>query len=136
MARPRQNSKIQIPPRIKGFTPMGYYSKESKPINLNIEEFEAIRLLDYEDMSQVEAAVIMEISRPTLTRIYDRARKKIAKALTESQQILISGGKTIFNGNWYECENCSCKFDNPNKKQVTECPLCSDNKILKLEDEK
>jgi predicted DNA-binding protein (UPF0251 family) len=76
MARPRNNSKIQIPPRVKGFNPQGYYVKPSKAVNLNIEEFEVIRLLDYENLSQLEASKIMEISRPSLTRIYDRVRKK------------------------------------------------------------
>jgi len=133
MARPRNNSKVQIPPRIKGFIPMGYYGQETEPMNMNIEEYESIRLLDYENLTQVEAAQIMDISRPTLTRIYERARKKIAIALTEATQLMIEGGNAIYNGNWYQCQKCSSRFNNPSDKSVDDCPLCSSPKIKKLE---
>ena len=129
MARPRNNSCIQVPPRIKGFVPLGYYANESDPIQLNIEEFESIRLLDYENQSQLEASSVMGVSRPTLTRIYERARKKVAKALTESHQILIEGGKAVYSDEWFTCFKCECKFNNPLKEEVKNCPLCSSNKI-------
>ena len=132
MSRPRNNSTIQIPPRVRGFIPVGYYADESEPLYLNIEEFEAIRLLDYEDQDQINAAKIMGISRPTLTRIYERARKKIAKALTESHQILIEGGKAIFNGEWQLCLSCNCRFNNPLKTTINNCPLCTSDKIKKI----
>jgi uncharacterized protein len=129
MARPRQISKVQVPPRVKGFAPIGYYSNQKEPIQLNIEEFEVIRLLDYEGLSQVEAANVMQISRPTLTRIYLRARKKIAVALTEVHQINIEGGSSIFNGTWYFCESCNCKFNKPLNENI-QCPLCGKGAIL------
>ena len=134
MARPRQISKVQIPPRIKGFIPIGYYKEESDPVQLNIEEYEVIRLLDYEGLSQVEAAGVMQISRPTLTRIYERARKKIATALTEAHQILLEGGNAIFDGNWYGCERCNSKFNNPQSVLLTACPLCNSMSIYHLEE--
>ncbi len=132
MARPRNNSTVQIPPRVKGFIPIGYYADETDPIHLNIEEFESIRLLDYEDQDQINAANIMGISRPTLTRIYERARKKIATALTESHQILIEGGKAIFNGDWQLCLKCNCKFNNPLNTLLNKCPLCSSDEIEQI----
>jgi uncharacterized protein len=130
MARLRNFSKIQIPPRVKGFIPIGYYAGESEPVQLNIEEYEAIRLLDYENLSQEEAALVMQTSRPTLTRIYDRARKKIASALTESRQIKIEGGRAIFSSSWYECKPCLCRFNNSHSGIVKECPLCESEQIL------
>jgi predicted DNA-binding protein (UPF0251 family) len=111
---------------------MGYYSDESLPVQLNIEEYESIRLLDYEGLSQVEAAEIMELSRPTLTRIYERARKKIATILTEAHQLIIEGGTAIYNGEWYECTGCDSRFNNPESKIVNTCPLCSSSDIKKL----
>ena len=134
MARPRQSSKVQLPPRVKGFIPFGYYADETEPIQLDLEEFETIRLLDYENLSQLEAAGIMEVSRPTLTRMYERARKKIARALTESHKIVIEGGKAVFNGEWYECTACGCHFNNPMHREVSVCPICSNPEILKMED--
>jgi len=136
MARPRNNSKIQIPPRIKGFNPQGYYAKPSKAIILNIEEYEVIRLLDYENLSQLEASKIMEISRPSLTRIYDRARKKIAQALIEARPIRIEGGKIVYDEHWYHCNKCKSHFSNPEEAEITNCALCLSTDIIKVEEEK
>ncbi|RXQ95619.1 DUF134 domain-containing protein [Ancylomarina salipaludis] len=135
MARPRNNSKIQIPPRVKGFNPQGYYANPSEEVKLNIEEFEVIRLLDYENLSQLEASKIMEISRPSLTRIYDRARKKIAQALIEASPIRIEGGKIVYDETWYECLNCRSHFNKTGDNDVKRCPLCSSVEILKVEGE-
>lgn len=132
MARPRQVSKVQIPPRVKGFIPLGYYRDQSEPVRLHIEEYEAIRLLDYEGLSQEDAARIMQISRPTLTRIYERSRKKVATVLTEARQLIIEGGNAIFNGQWYLCEKCECKFNNPLRIEVTHCRLCNSTNIKML----
>lgn len=134
MPRPRQVSKVQIPPRVKGFIPIGYYKDQSEPVQLNIEEFEVIRLLDYEGLSQIEAAKIMQISRPTLTRIYERARNKVATALTEAHQILIEGGNAIFNGEWYQCERCDARFNNPGHYTIAKCPLCDSTNFYHLEE--
>ncbi len=136
MARPRNNSKIQIPPRVKGFNPQGYYANPSKVINLNIEEFEVIRLLDYENLSQLEASEIMEISRPSLTRIYDRARKKVAQALIEANPIRIEGGKIIYDEHWYQCSKCKSHFSNTYEEEVSNCALCLSPDIFKVEEGK
>lgn len=136
MPRPRNSSKVQIPPRNRGFMPLGYYQAESEIIQLHIEEFESIRLLDYENLSQEEAAQLMEISRPTLTRIYNRARKKVATAFTESRQILIEGGKVVFNGEWTLCATCESKFNTVNTTSYGICPLCSSKHVASIEEVK
>ena len=133
MARPIHYRKVQIPPRVKGFVPIGYYSGVSEPIVLQIEEFEAIRLLDYENLSQSGAASYMEISRPTLTRIYERARRKIAASLTEVHPLTIEGGKVIYQGDWYECPGCSSRFNNPTGEPVCCCPLCASDRVDHME---
>ncbi len=135
MARPRKKTKVQAPPRVKGFIPMGYYANQSEPLQLEIEEYEAMRLLDYDDLSQEQASRIMEISRPTLTRIYDRARKKIATAFNESRQILIEGGKAIYNTSWYECANCLSHFNSLEKWLPDACPLCNSTHVITIREE-
>lgn len=129
MARPRNISNIQIPPRVNAFIPIGYYSDASEEISLNVEEYEVIRLLDYEGLTQAEAAEIMKLSRPTLTRIYERARFKVATFLTEARKLKIEGGKGVFSSGWLECNECACRFNNPHKEQLTTCVLCSSNNI-------
>lgn len=129
MARHKQNRVIQQPPKVKGFNPMGFYSTKSESIQLSLEEYESIRLIDYENLSQEQASTYMKISRPTLTRIYEAARKKLGTAIVEANQILIEGGNYIFKENWYECNTCQSKFNNPLDTVIKCCVLCKSNKI-------
>ncbi|HBG54400.1 MAG TPA: hypothetical protein DDW70_09370, partial [Rikenellaceae bacterium] len=72
MARPKKLRKITNPPKIKGFSPIRpFQGNGSSPVLLDYDEFEALRLSDYELKSQSEAAVEMGISRPTFARIYE-----------------------------------------------------------------
>ncbi len=129
MARPRQQTTIQLPPRVKSFTPSGYYAGEVGNITLNIEEYEAIRLLDYEGLSQAEAAEYMDVSRPTLTRIYERARNKMAAALVGAKQLTIEGGSSQYNGCWGRCNKCQSRFCAGGRNIEDACPLCSSTEI-------
>ncbi|MBK8807044.1 MAG: DUF134 domain-containing protein [Bacteroidales bacterium] len=133
MPRTRRCCNVQMPPRVKGFLPMGFYASEiSDPVILHLDEFESIRLLDKEHMNQADAALLMNVSRPTLTRIYERARQKIAQALTEARQILIEGGNTMFVGEWYCCSKCCSNFNITVHQKTIICPLCSNTDVVKL----
>ncbi len=125
--RPIRLRRICNPPVISGFRPYGTRSSNGKPqdVFLHIEEYEALRLCDYELMNHHQASVIMNVSRPTLTRIYARARMKIAEAFVLGKQIIIEGGKIYFDSEWFSCKRCGCFFNNPDKQvAVKECPLC------------
>jgi uncharacterized protein len=106
MARPSKSRKICLPPRMKGFKPFGIAYCEAGQIFMLFEEYESIRLVNYENLSQDEAALKMEVSRPTLTRIYNSALKKISKAFVEGKPILIEGGNFEFEKDWYKCKKC------------------------------
>lgn len=110
------------PPRIKGFHPIGNQRHEKEVITLFLEEYETIRLLDYDSLSQAEAAKVMQVSRPTLTRIYQSARNKVAQALVEGSIVQIQGGHSVLSDTWSHCPNCDSRYSNHNAKQ---CPLCS-----------
>jgi uncharacterized protein len=58
-------------------------------IEIEIDEFEAVRLCDFEDKSQIEASEIMKISRGTFQRILESGRKKIIGSLIENQALKI-----------------------------------------------
>lgn len=130
--RPKLIRKVSNPPVISGFKPYG--GKEStstaEPIFLYYEEYEAIRLCDFEMMNHHQASVIMQVSRPTLTRIYAKARFKIAEAFVKGVQIIIEGGKVYFDSEWFSCASCGCYFNNPEKLvEITVCPLCKGTEI-------
>ncbi len=132
MPRPRLATVVQKPPRIKGFTPVGFYGDATKSIVMNIEEYEAIRLLDYEHLSQLKAAECMNVSRPTLTRIYERARLKIATALTEVLPVIIEGGTALFSEQWITCLKCEGVFNNPTKAEINGCVICGHSDLTTM----
>ena len=83
MPRPKQDRKISIPPLMKGFKPFGIPRRMLSSVSLLYDEYEAIRLLDYEGMNQDQAAVQMNVSRPTLTRIYEKPVKPLHRHLSK-----------------------------------------------------
>jgi predicted DNA-binding protein (UPF0251 family) len=117
------------PPHFKGFRPIGL-PEESNPVVLNYEEYESIRLSDYELYNHMEASRIMGISRPTYTRIYESARRKVARAFVKGLAIVFEGGKVYFDSEWYTCKSCSCWFNHPAKEEeVISCALCNSKDI-------
>ncbi len=97
---------MEKPPVMEGFKPFGIPMINLEPEILLYEEYEAIRLADYEGMTQEQAAGQMDVSRPTFTRIYEKARCTIAKAFVEGKAIFIEGGDFQTDNCWYRCENC------------------------------
>jgi len=126
--RPKRNRTISKPPFISGFEPLGNQGNNGF-IELHYEEYESVKLTDYENYTHDQAAVNMNISRPTFTRIYEMARKKIAKAFVESKTILITGGKIAYTDNWFECNTCTVVFKKPVYEKVSGCVVCFSNDI-------
>jgi predicted DNA-binding protein (UPF0251 family) len=60
-----------------------------------LEELEALRLVDLEDLTQEEAAARMGVSRKTLWNDLQQARKKVVSALVNGQALHIDGGDYI-----------------------------------------
>ncbi len=90
MARPSRCRRVCAEPDCRGFVPQ---SEESAgEIVLTVDEYEAIRLIDYEGQTHKQCAVQMEISRTTVTEIYERARFKISDSLVNGKVLSISGG--------------------------------------------
>ena len=136
MARPVNPRKVFSRPKIKGFIPMGYYASDLETIYLSVEEYESIRLKDYMGLSQLESSEHMGVSRPTLTRIYEKARSKVAEALCEGKQILIQGGNVVYHEEWFVCSNCESKFNIKGKISGAEsCPLCGSKDVVLIEND-
>lgn len=135
--RPLRLRKVSNPPVISGFKPYGVKNNNgnAEAVFLHFEEYEALRLCDYELLNHHQASLIMEVSRPTLTRIYARARQKLAEAFVMGKQIIIEGGKIYFDNRWFVCNTCGCYFNNPDKQEeVTGCPLCGSKSFSGIND--
>lgn len=118
MARPEKYRKILQPPIMKGFKPYGIPHCKVNSIQLTLEEYESIRLVNYEMLQQKEAAVLMNVSRPTLTRIYNKALKTITKAFVEGKAIEIEGGNYEFDKEWYRCKKCHNLVEGEHKQVI------------------
>ncbi len=131
--RPKTVRKIAFVPAVSGFKPYGNNVNDENhdSVFLLYEEYEALRLNDYEKHSQCESASIMGVSRPTFTRIYMRSREKIAKAFIEGRRIIVEGGKVELDGGWYICGRCKAIFSMEEGESV--CALCGSNEVNRYE---
>lgn len=96
-----------MPPLMEGFIPFGIPERAIEKVILLFEEYEAIRLCNYEKLTQEEAAERMHISRPTFNRLYNHALDTIAKAFIEGRMILIQGGTFMTENYWFRCYKCN-----------------------------
>ena len=90
MPRPQRCRRICVMPRVETFSPQG--KQEDAPIQLTLDEYEVIRLLDLEACTQEACARQMDISRSTVQEVYESARRKIAACLVYGRALRISGG--------------------------------------------
>ncbi|MBE6015906.1 MAG: DUF134 domain-containing protein [Lachnospiraceae bacterium] len=79
-------------PDYYSFVPEEADSEKVDTLTLSLDEFETIKLLDYEGLNQQECALRMGVARTTVTAIYDSARKKLAEAFVEGKRLSIAGG--------------------------------------------
>ncbi len=130
MPRKKRDRRLLAPPAIKGLSVYGPKNR-SEQIILCFEEYESIKLLDYDNLTQEEAAVCMDVSRPTLTRIYEAARNKVARSMVEGKDLVIRGGNFHFDDNWFYCKNCQAKFNLLTGSEDA-CPVCNSKDIITL----
>lgn len=95
MTRPHKHRQVQGPPPVVVYKPAGVPARGLTWITLALDEYESIRRIDYEGQDQETAAAAMGVSRPTVTRIYQSARKKIARVLVRGEALMIEGGPVV-----------------------------------------
>jgi len=93
MPRPIRCRRIWRKPRANYFKPAGIRTVDLEEIVLALDEYEAIRLVDFEEVGQIKAAQKMKVSQPTLSRILKSARKKMSDAIINGKAIKIKGGE-------------------------------------------
>lgn len=132
MPRPQKDRIIHEPPLFSEFKPVGVASRFLDAITLTLDEFEAFRLADMEGFSQEEAAMEMEISRSTFTRLIEKARKKVAEFMVYGRVLSIDGGNIHFRNNIIRCIKCGHVLNTAIRMPVVVCPECGSEELISL----
>ncbi|MFA7075099.1 MAG: DUF134 domain-containing protein [Candidatus Izemoplasmatales bacterium] len=104
MSRPPKPRNICHTPKHLVYGPKGVRANSLDRITMLIDELETVRLIDYLDYTQEEAADQMKVARTTVQRIYNDARKKIASSIIDGKIIVIEGGEYELCED--DCETC------------------------------
>lgn len=133
MPRKHKCRMIYYNPEVQHFKPAGVMSKDLDSVELTLDEFEAIRLADYQGLYQEDAAKIMNISRQTFGNILFSAHQKVADFLINSKSLLIKGGVVEMRNSdnrTFVCYDCKHTFDVPfGTGRPGKCPNCGSNNI-------
>ena len=94
MARPRKCRKICSIPQNTDFAPANRKCHDT--IEMAVDEYEAIRLIDLQGLTQEQCAQQMQVARTTAQAIYASARKKLALCIVKGCHLKIDGGDVHF----------------------------------------
>ncbi|MFH5834958.1 DUF134 domain-containing protein [Proteiniclasticum sp. C24MP] len=109
MPRPVKWRKVCCMPEYNRFGPKGVRNPDADIIEMTVDEYETIRLMDQEGMTQEECASAMGVARTTVQSIYVSARRKIAQVLVFGLDLHIQGGEIRLSDD--ENRMCSCRRD-------------------------
>ena len=133
MPRPRKIRAIECPPYCKSFKPQGIPTRYIKTVIISVEEYECVRLADYNNLEHQEASARLGISRSVFTRMLQTARNKIATAIIDGCELMIEGGEFNFENNRTRCLSCYNTYQAPKEEApLTICPNCSSDKLQNL----
>jgi len=91
MPRPRKHRLVCSHPAFTSFSPCAC-AGHGAPLIMAVDEFETIRLVDFEGLTQERCAEQMEVARTTIQAIYQSARKKLAQCIVQGSPLKIEGG--------------------------------------------
>ena len=97
MGRPHRRRRIGHHPSTTFFKPAGIPAKELRTTLILLDELEAMRLVDGEELKQTEAADRMGISQSTIARLLSSGRKKTALALAHGEALQLLQGDAPLN---------------------------------------
>lgn len=138
MARPRNCRRVRALPGSEYFKPRGIPLSMLEEITLSVDEFEAIRLADLENLYQEQAAAKMKISRPTFGRIIASAHEKVAEALVKGKALKIEGGDfEVAASRKFRCTGCQHTWELPyGTGRPENCPSCKSGNIYRTQEGK
>ncbi|MCR1900281.1 DUF134 domain-containing protein [Irregularibacter muris] len=93
MPRPMKWRKVCSLPESNKFGPLDPPTNARNYVNMTVDEYETIRLIDLKGFTQEECATQMNVARTTVQGIYIEARKKLAESLVNGKVLFIEGGE-------------------------------------------
>ena len=109
MPRPRKWRKVCSLPESNRFGPLDAQVDTENFVNMTVDEYESIRLIDLEGFTQEECASQMNIARTTVQGIYNEARNKVAQSLVNGKVLIIAGGEyQLCDGQGKACGGGGC----------------------------
>ena len=125
MPRPVQCRRVSCEPSHAYYKPCGARKRDLEEVVLELDEFEAIRLADFEELYQEAAAEQMGVSRQTFGNILAKAHKKTADAFVNGKSIRIFGGHIEMVEREFMCAECKHKWNLPfGSGRPDQCPEC------------
>ena len=119
MPRPKKCRSVCKLPKNNFFIPSGENINKKKLITMTVEEYETIRLIDYQGFTQEECSKYMNVARTTVQQIYNDARKKLSQAIVEGTCLKIDGGNyTLCEGKEAFCNCGGCRKHRLNMKTL------------------
>jgi predicted DNA-binding protein (UPF0251 family)/DNA-directed RNA polymerase subunit RPC12/RpoP len=137
MPRRKRHRLVTKEPPVSVYKPAGIPTRELEEILITIDEFEALRLADFEGLSQRDASTAMHISQPTFNRVLSSARSKVASGIVQGYVIRIEGGRYVLADGTgiLECLDCGASVDMSSEDMST-CPACGSTRLRWLRWEK
>lgn len=111
MPRPHKYRQVEAEPPCSCFFPEEDELVRKEHIVLSVDEYEAVRLIDYQKLDQADCARLMGIARTTAQNIYNSARFKLAQMLVHGQPLEISGGRYEISGERFTGGCCMNGFE-------------------------
>ncbi len=108
MPRPCKRRRICKEPACVHFGPRGGTGLQKDGVAMTLDEFECIRLMDLEHLTQEQCAVQMHVARTTIQAIYSSAREKLAACLVEGRELQITGGNYLLCKERQSCCRAHC----------------------------
>jgi predicted DNA-binding protein (UPF0251 family)/predicted Fe-Mo cluster-binding NifX family protein len=108
MSRPTKCRKVCHFPGTLEFQPKKGKS-DLPPVVMTVDEYETIRLIDKEGLSQEACGASMQVARATVQKVYESARKKLADCLVDGRALFIKGGDfRLCDGRGDDCGRDDC----------------------------
>jgi len=106
MPRPCKRRRICAMPNSLKFGPVEGKNATRQIIAMTVDEYESIRLIDLDGLTQEECAARMNVARTTAQAIYNSARVKLAECLVNEKELNIDGGDFVLCDG--SAEGCGC----------------------------